>query len=176
VLILAGLLMFSHDGLSQQANGSGASIQKSFSAVALAAYQESSISKVNDFYSYLEILAMPETSAELAQQLEQNIMTMFVDETEQVLDFTSATPTLIPVKSLLQKLRNTALRFSVKASPLHYPVFQNYWLSQYSVEVKNNEKVTALPVRQRVYLQLRPKLFGDKSKITWDMALGEMEP
>ncbi|HEX8268763.1 MAG TPA: hypothetical protein VF581_02625 [Flavobacterium sp.] len=166
------LLLFVSICYSQSA--SEASIKNSFSSVALQAYQQRSVSRITDFYQYLEILASKQTSDELASQAEQNVIGLFASELTPVTDFTSDEAKSISLLELLRKIRNSGITFEVNESFETPQTFDNYWLVHYGVGIKGSDKFRVFKIHHRIYLQKELKLFGAVQKNVWSLRLGEV--
>ena len=88
--LLIGLLLFSIFGFAQDAGFSKKSMKENFSAETLQAYQESSFSKVNDFYEYAQLLTNTTISKELKKEIKTAVHSLFKENDVTVINFLSS--------------------------------------------------------------------------------------
>ncbi len=177
ILILAGLsfslLLKSQSNLSTSTNQG---MKAQFSQSSLQAYQESSLSKVEDFYQYLELLSDETVSQALKNELKETIYSQFQNTDVQVYNFTEEPASLITLNQLLTFVeKDKSIKFTIKNENSLKEIYSDYWINSYTLEVSRESEIQIFFIKQKVYFSPQLKKFGEREKEVWTMLLGEME-
>ena len=100
--LLIGLLLFSIFGFAQDAGFSKKSMKANFSAETLQAYQESSFSKVNDFYEYAQLLTNTTISNELKKEIKKAVHSLFKVNDVTMVNFLSTEKVFVIMEDKLK--------------------------------------------------------------------------
>lgn len=174
--ILTFFILFSGLAFSQDAGLKKTSISSSFSPVQIEAYQESANKKIEDFYSYLNLLSDKNTSEKIQTEIRQNIFLLFKNKNVEITDFTSDEKQKVLLSDFLNKLESQKTRFSLTKKETQEPkLFLEYWVSEYWIEVELNGEKSIKKISQKIYFSPIYKKFGNKSKEVWEIKLGEIE-
>jgi|SRR5690554_873269 len=169
-------LIISNFGFSQDAGFRKTSISSSFSPVEIEAYQESAYKKIEDFYSYLNLLSDKSISEKAKAEIRENIFLLFKNKRVGVVDLTSGKNQKLSVSEFLEKVEKHKISFRFSEKPKQEPeLFSDYWLSEYSVEVEINGEKSVKKITQKIYFNPKDKKFGNAYKEVWEIKLGEME-
>jgi len=174
--LFIGFLFFSIFGSAQDAGFSKKSMKASFSVETLLAYQESSFSKVNDFYEYAQLLANPTISNDLKKEIRTAVHSLFKKNTVSVINFLSSEKekiTLNKFLALLEKEKN--IRFKTRKANEKVQFFNDYWINHYYLEIERSKQITIIEIKQKVYFSENLKTFGENQREVWSVYLGEME-
>ena len=174
--LLIGFLLFSIFGFAQDAGFSKKSMKANFSAETLQAYQESSFSKVNDFYEYAQLLTNTTISKELKKEIKTAVHSLFKENDVTVINFLSSEKekiTLNKFLTLLEKEKNS--RFKARKANEKVQFFNDHWINHYYLEIERNKQITIVEIKQKVYFSENLKSFGENQKEVWSVYLGEME-
>ncbi|RAR48453.1 hypothetical protein [Flavobacterium lacus] len=174
--LFIGFLFFPIFGFAQDAGFSKKSMKASFSLETLQAYQESSFSKVNDFYEYAQLLTNPSISNELKKEIKTAVHSLFKENAVSVINFLSSEKekiTLNKFLTLLEKEKNS--RFKIRKANEKVQFFNDYWINHYYLEIERSKQITIIEIKQRVYFSENLKTFGENQREVWSVYLGEME-
>lgn len=174
-LIFLGMLC-SLTSLGQSVNttSSKVTIKNTFSFQAIKAYQESAVFKIKDYYDFLELYADESASDTLRLQLRKAIHNLFVDEQQNVVDFTTSENNSIALNELLDKIEDQNYSFNLSAIE-NSIVAQDLWTTKYNLEVLEGNQRCTIEVFTKVFFRPVVKKFGSKTKEVWTLFLGEME-
>lgn len=140
-------------------------LNKILSVKVLRAYQERSKSKVEDLFSYFQLLTDSSLTADLKKEVINNIYLLFNNKDPQVIDLTSANFDSIPLSELLQNLmKSKPLVFKVDNETQFNNVTQDSWTSYYNLIISNSGKELPIQLIQTIYFQNETKSFGVNSK------------
>ncbi|MBA3987243.1 MAG: hypothetical protein H0X63_11880 [Flavobacteriales bacterium] len=156
--------------------GKTSAIAMEFSAPSIAAYQEGSQTKVEDFYHYLSLLTTPNLSPDLKTQLRENILTLFADKKTGITNFTSDSPEKITLLQFLETIekrgKTTFTVIGMHSSPVS---FEEYCVNTYTLQIKTAMATTTKTLHQKIYFHPERKSFGRATKEVWSLKLGEVE-
>lgn len=173
--LLIVLLFFSWFGIAQDAGFSKKSMKASFSVETLQAYQESSFSKVNDFYEYAQLLTNPTISYDLKKEIKTAVLTLFKENDVTVVNFLSTEKEKISLTEFLNLLENEKnIQFKTRKKNEKVQFFNDYWINHYYLEIEQNKQITIVEIKQKVYFSENLKSFGENQKEVWSVLLGEM--
>lgn len=168
-LLVSGLVF------SQQAAKTSA-IAMEFSAPSIAAYQESSQTKVIDFYQYLTLLTEPGYTKELKTQIKESIYQQFGGKQIELIDFTTEDPAKINLPQLLEKVSQLPkTTFTVVENHSSQVNFNEFWLNSYTLQIQTGTEKTTKTLQQKIYFHPQQKEFGNTNKEVWSLRLGEVE-
>ncbi|RXR32615.1 hypothetical protein EQG68_07245 [Flavobacterium piscinae] len=175
--LLFGLLFFSFFGFAQNAGFSKKSMKANFSAETLQAYQESSFSKVNDFYEYAQLLTNPTISNDLKEEIITAIFSLYKENyNASIINFLSSEKEKISLAEFLKLLENEKnIQFKTKKKKEKVQFFNDYWINHYYLEIERNKQITIVEIKQKVFFSENLKSFGENQKEVWSVYLGEMK-
>lgn len=174
--LLIGLLFYSIFGFAQDAGFSKKSMKASFSVETLQAYQESSFSKVNDFYEYAQLLTNPTISNDLKKEIKVAVHSLFKENDVTMVNFLSTKKEKISLTEFLNLIENEKnIRFKTRKKNEKVQFFNDYWINHYYLEIEQNKQITIVEIKQKVYFSENLKSFGENQKEVWSVYLGEME-
>lgn len=151
-------------------------ISSSFSPLEIEAYQESADKKIEDFYSYLNLLSDKSISEKTKAEIRENIFLLFKNKRVGVIDFLYKESGKISLSELLDMVENLEINFNLIQKKETLPeLFSDYWLSEYSVEVEINGEKSLKKVTQKIYFSPKGKKFGSTYKEVWEIKLGETQ-
>lgn len=151
-------------------------LNQKFAAPVLNAYQENSKTKVDDLFSYFQLLTDASISDEAKNEIVKSITLLVKDSNAVFLDFTSESKDQITVQQLIQKLLiSEPILFSVSNQTRFNSVDYNSWKIGYTVTRTKSGVTTTTKVVQKVFFYETPKAFGGTSKVVLSTLLGEME-
>jgi hypothetical protein len=151
------------------------SLNKRFSAKVLNAYQENSKTKVEDLFSYFQMLTDASLHEDLKKEVVKNINLLFQNPNTMVIDFTSDSFDKITLQQFIQKLLiSEPILFSVSDESRFDSVEYQSWKTGYTVSRTKSGIVTKTKIIQKVYFFETPKKFGEESKVVFSTILGEM--
>ncbi|MFB9078029.1 hypothetical protein ACFFLS_05085 [Flavobacterium procerum] len=176
-LLCFGLLFFSFTIEAQSSMGERrVTLDKQFSIDVLNAYQENSKSKIEDLFSYFQMLTDVNLDNQLKSQIAKNIYSLYKNENELVIDFTSNNFEKIPLKQFIQKLSNShSIFFKVSDEAQYNSVAYNFWKTNYTISITKAGTTARQKVIQKVYFDEKNKNFGSNNKFVYETHLGEME-
>lgn len=150
-------------------------IAREFSAPAIAVYQESSQSKVEDFYHYLSLLTTPGISPGLKAQIRDNIFMLFTDKETGITNFTSDSPQKITLPHFLDTIekwgKTTFTIVEMQSTPA---IFDDHWVNTYTLQIETETEITSRTLQQKIYFHPEKKKFGSAVKEIWALQLGEV--
>ncbi len=150
-------------------------LNKRFSAKVLNAYQENSKTKVEDLFSYFQMLTDSKLNDDLKKEVVKNINLLFQNSNAMVIDFTSNSLDRIPLQQFIQKLLiSEPILFSVSDESEYDAVEYQSWKTEYAVSRTKSGIVTKTKIVQKVYFYETPKMFGEETKVVFTTFLGEM--
>jgi len=174
--ILIFFILFSGVVFSQDGGYRSQAISSNFSTVEIEAYQESADKKIEDFYSYLNLLSDKEISQKVKNEIKENIFLIYTDRRLAVVDLLSNKSGKISLSEFLDKTEKQKTNYKLILEKSSNPgLFEDYWLSEYSVEVQLNGEKSVKKIAQKIYFSPVYKQFGDTTKQVWEIKLGEME-
>lgn len=174
--LFIGFLFFSIFGFAQNADFSKKSMKANFSVDALQSYQESSFSKVNDFYEYAKLLTDPTISNDLKKEIITAIFSLYKENNVSIINFLSSEKEKISLAEFLKLLENEKnIQFKTKKKKEKVQFFNDYWINHYYLEIERNKQITIVEIKQKVYFSENLKSFGENQKEVWSVYLGEME-
>lgn len=173
--LLIVLLFFSWFGMAQDAGFSKKSMKASFSVETLQAYQESSFSKVNDFYEYAQLLTNPTISNDLITEIKTAVHSLYKEDNVSIINFLSSKKEKISLAEFLNLLENEKnILFQTRKKNEKVQFFNDYWINHYYLEIERNKQITIIEIEQKVYFSENLKSFGENQKEVWSVLLGEM--
>jgi len=150
-------------------------LNKRFSAKVLNAYQENSKTKVEDLFSYFQMLTDASLNDDLKNEVVKNINLLFQNPNTMVIDFTSDSFDKITLQQFIQKLLiSEPILFSVSDESRYDSVEYQSWKTGYTVSRTKSGIVTKTKIVQKVYFYETPKMFGEETKMVFSTLLGEM--
>ncbi|GAB3720374.1 hypothetical protein [Flavobacterium koreense] len=163
------------ESVSEKKAASTMSLNKRFSAKVLNAYQENSKTKVEDLFSYFQMLTDASLNDDLKNEVVKNINLLFQNPNTLVIDFTSDSFDKITLQQFIQKLLiSEPILFSVSEETKFNSVEYQSWNTGYTITRTKSGVVTNIKIIQKVYFYKTPKVFGDETKEIFSTLLGEM--
>ena len=163
------------ESVSEKKAASTMSLNKRFSAKVLNAYQENSKTKVEDLFSYFQMLTDASLNDDLKKEVVKNINLLFQNPNTLVIDFTSDSFDKITLQQFIQKLLiSEPILFSVSEETKFNSVEYQSWNTGYTITRTKSGVVTNIKIIQKVYFYKTPKVFGDETKEIFSTLLGEM--
>lgn len=163
------------ESVSEKKAASTMSLNKRFSAKVLNAYQENSKTKVEDLFSYFQMLTDASLNDDLKKEVVKNINLLFQNPNALVIDFTSDSFDKITLQQFIQKLLiSEPILFSVSDESRYDSVEYQSWKTGYTVSRTKSGIVTKTKIVQKVFFYETPKMFGEETKMVFSMLLGEM--
>lgn len=163
------------ESVSEKKAASTMSLNKRFSAKVLNAYQENSKTKVEDLFSYFQMLTDASLNDDLKKEVVKNINLLFQNPNTMVIDFTSDSFDKITLQQFIQKLLiSEPILFSVSEETKFNSVEYQSWNTGYTITRTKSGVVTNIKIIQKVYFYKTPKVFGDETKEIFSTLLGEM--
>jgi hypothetical protein len=163
------------ESVSEKKAASTMSLNKRFSAKVLNAYQENSKTKVEDLFSYFQMLTDASLNDDLKNEVVKNINLLFQNPNTLVIDFTSDSFDKITLQQFIQKLLiSEPILFSVSDESRYDSVEYQSWKTGYTVSRTKSGIVSKTKIVQKVYFFETPKMFGEETKVVFSTLLGEM--
>lgn len=163
------------ESVSEKKAASTMSLNKRFSAKVLNAYQENSKTKVEDLFSYFQMLTDASLNDDLKKEVVKNINLLFQNPNTMVIDFTSDSFDKIPLQQFIQRLLiSEPILFSVSDESKYDSVEYQSWKTGYTVSRTKSGIVSKTKIVQKVYFYETPKMFGEETKMVFSTLLGEM--
>lgn len=163
------------ESVSEKKAASTMSLNKRFSAKVLNAYQENSKTKVEDLFSYFQMLTDASLNDDLKNEVVKNINLLFQNPNTMVIDFTSDSFDKITLQQFIQKLLiSEPILFSVSDESRYDSVEYQSWKTGYTVSRTKSGIVSKTKIVQKVYFYETPKMFGEETKMVFSTLLGEM--
>lgn len=163
------------ESVSEKKAASTMSLNKRFSAKVLNAYQENSKTKVEDLFSYFQMLTDASLNDDLKKEVVKNINLLFQNPNTIVIDFTSDSFDKITLQQFIQKLLiSEPILFSVSEETKFNSVEYQSWNTGYTITRTKSGVVTNIKIIQKVYFYETPKMFGEETKMVFSTLLGEM--
>lgn len=151
------------------------SLNKRFSVKVLNAYQENSKTKVEDLFSYFQMLTDATLNDDLKKEVVKNINLLFQNPNTIVIDFTSDSFDKITLQQFIQKLLiSEPILFSVSDESKYDSVEYQSWKTGYTISRTKSGIVTKTKIVQKVFFYETPKRFGEETKVVFSTLLGEM--
>lgn len=151
------------------------SLNQRFSAKVLNAYQENSKTKVEDLFTYFQMLTDASLNDELKKEVVKSINLLFQNPNIMVIDFTSDSFDKITLQQFIQKLLiSEPILFSVSEETNFNSVEYQSWKTNYTVSRTKSGLKTKSKVIQNVFFYETPKQFGNEIKVVFSTLLGEM--
>lgn len=163
------------ESVSEKKAATTMSLNKRFSAKVLNAYQENSKTKVEDLFSYFQMLTDASLNDDLKKEVVKNINLLFQNPNALVIDFTSDSFDKITLQQFIQKLLiSEPILFSVSDESRYDSVEYQSWKTGYTVSRTKSGIVSKTKIVQKVYFYETPKMFGEETKVVFSTLLGEM--
>lgn len=163
------------ESVSEKKSATAMSLNKRFSEKVLNAYQENSKAKVEDLFSYFQMLTEATLNDDLKNEIVKNINLLFQNPNSMVIDFTSDSFDKITLQQFIQKLLiSEPILFSVSDESRYDSVEYQSWKTGYTVSRTKSGIVTKTKIVQKVYFYETPKMFGEETKVVFSTLLGEM--
>lgn len=163
------------ESVSEKKAASTMSLNKKFSSKVLNAYQENSKTKVEDLFSYFQMLTDASLNDDLKKEVVKNINLLFQNPNTLVIDFTSDSFDKITLQQFIQKLLiSEPILFSVSEESRYDSVEYQSWKTGYTLSRTKSGIVTKTKIVQKVYFYETPKMFGEETKMVFSTLLGEM--
>jgi len=163
------------ESVSEKKAASTMSLNKRFSSKVLNAYQENSKTKVEDLFSYFQMLTDASLNDDLKKEVVKNINLLFQNPNTMVIDFTSDSFDKITLQQFIQKLLiSEPILFSVSDESRYDSVEYQSWKTGYTVSRTKSGIVSKTKIVQKVYFYETPKMFGEETKVVFSTILGEM--
>ena len=151
------------------------SLSKKYAPKLLEDYQENAKTKVEDLFSYFQMLTDASLTNDLKKEVVKNIKNCFQNQNPDVIDFTSVTNDKIPLNSLIDKLLfSEPIIFKVTNSWQNNSETPLSWQMNYSVTRTKSGESQNIKINQLVYLFEQNKAFGNSSKNITVSFLGKM--
>jgi len=151
-------------------------LNQKFAAPVLSAYQENSKTKIEDVFSYFQMLADASLSDDLKKEIVKSINLLFKDPNTSVIDFTSESLDKITLQQFIQKLLiSEPILFSVSNATQFNSVDYNSWKIGYTISITKSGTTNSVKVVHKVFFFKTPKVFGDQTKEVLSTILGEMQ-
>lgn len=150
-----------------------ANLNQILSVKVLRAYQEHSQSKVEDLFSYFQLLTETTVSPDLKKEVIDNIYLLFNNKNVLVTDFTSPKLETISLSQLIQKLiESKSLVFKINNKTQFNNVTNNSWTTNYNLIITQSGKEIPIQLTQTIYFLNEIKSFGTTSKSIQSTYLG----
>ena len=163
------------ESVTQKKAASTMSLNQRFSAKVLNAYQENSKTKVEDLFSYFQMLTDVKLNEDLKKEVVKNINLLFQQPNITVIDFTSNSFDKIPLQQFIQKLLiSEPILFSIVEETKFNNVEYQSWKTNYTVSRTKSGVETKIKVVQNIFFYETPKQFGNETKMVFSTLLGEM--
>jgi len=163
------------ESVSEKKAASTMSLNKRFSAKVLNAYQENSKTKVEDLFTYFQMLTDASLNDDLKKEVVKNINLLFQNPNTMVIDFTSDSFDKITLQQFIQKLLiSEPILFSVSEETKFNSVEYQSWNTGYTITRTKSGIVSKTKIVQKVYFYETPKMFGEETKVVFSTLLGEM--
>lgn len=164
-----------NESVKEKKAASTISLNKRFSSKVLNAYQENSKTKVEDLFSYFQMLTDASLNDDLKKEVVKNINLLFQNPNTMVIDFTSDSFDKIPLQQFIQKLLiSEPILFSVSEESRYDSVEYQSWKTGYTVSRTKSGIVSKTKIVQKVFFFETPKRFGEETKVVFSTLLGEM--
>ena len=151
------------------------SLNQKFSSKVLYAYQENSKSKIDDLFSYFQMLTDANLKTDLKKEVIDNIHLLFQNPNVLVIDFTSDSLNKIPLQQFIQKLLiSEPISFSVSDEVTYDSVAYQSWNTNYTITKRKLGIVTKMNVTEKVFFYETSKQFGIDTKVVNATLLGAM--
>ncbi len=163
------------ESVSEKKAATAMTLNKRFSAKVLNAYQENSKTKVEDLFSYFQMLTDASLNDDLKKEVVKNINLLFQNPNTMVIDFTSDSFDKITLQQFIQKLLiSEPILFSVSDESRYDSVEYQSWKTGYTVSRTKSGIVSKTKIVQKVFFYETPKMFGEETKVVFSTLLGEM--
>ena len=163
------------ESVSEKKAATTMSLNKRFSAKVLNAYQENSKTKVEDLFTYFQMLTDASLNDDLKKEVVKNINLLFQNPNTMVIDFTSDSFDKITLQQFIQKLLiSEPILFSVSEETKFNSVEYQSWNTGYTITRTKSGIVSKTKIVQKVYFYETPKMFGEETKVVFSTLLGEM--
>jgi hypothetical protein len=179
VILFCSFLMKAQDVRSEKVTKKEAavlSLNQKFSAKVLNAYQENSKTKVEDLYSYFQLLTDASLSDDLKKEVIKNIQFLFQNKNEMVVDFTSPSLNKITLQQFIDKLLiSEPILFVISDESNYNSVDYQSWNTNYTVSRTKSGLISKTTINQKIYFIETEKSFGTETKLVFSTFLGSME-
>ena len=184
IFLFIAILMFGHFAQAQSMDEkktaettiAQASLSKKYAPKLLEDYQENTKAKVEDLFTYFQMLTDASLTDDLKKEVVKNIKNCFQNQNPEVIDFTSETNDMILLNSLIDKLLfSEPITFKVSNSWQNNSESALSWKTNYIVTRIKSGISQNIKITQLVYLFEQNKAFGNSSKNITVSFLGKME-
>ncbi|MGC4041713.1 MAG: hypothetical protein QM710_13235 [Flavobacterium sp.] len=152
------------------------SLSKKYPAKLLDAYQDNAKSKVDDLFSYFQMLTDASLSDDYKKEIIKNIQYLFKNQNQQVIDFTSPAKDKILLDRLIEKLLiSEPISFRVSGTWRNARENALSWEAVYTVSRTKSGVTDTIEVSQLVFLFEENKSFGNAAKHVTVTFLGNMD-
>lgn len=146
-------------------------IEKSFRENVIDAYQLQAITKLNDFYSQLNLLSHSKDTIEQAE-IQTAILRNFFRPSIQVKNFFTNNQENSSIETAVALAGNSQLTFTI--SNFEYKAIgETYFLISYFLNIQSLQQSTKQQITHKIYLFPFEKQFGTNNKTVWELKLGE---
>lgn len=145
-------------------------IQNTFSSAAIQAYENQAISRIEDFYAYLNLLAVTQEVAE-QNEIKLAIEALFSKNQFLVTNFIKP-ETKVTLAQLLNNSCNQKLTFELSNARIN-EVGPHFFLVEYNLKMKSEMGESESVINQKVLFYPQIKEFGEIKKQVWQLELFE---
>ncbi len=184
IFLFIAVIMFGHLAQAQSMNEkktaevavSQMSLSKKYAVKMLEDYHENAKTKVEDLFTYFQMLTDASLTDALKKEVVLNIKNCFQNQNPEVIDFTSEANDMIYLNRLIEKLLfSEPIIFKVSNAWQNTSETALSWKTSYTVtRVKSGESQN-IKVNQLVYLFEQNKAFGKTNREVTITFLGKME-
>lgn len=170
VIILISLL-FTMNGWSQSISGSRElTIQNSFETAAVEVYALQAQSKVEELFEYLRLASDKNNSTELNEQIQNNIVQLFVDQPQQLMGIGSKDHTR-NIKQWANEWKQAEIE---ELQLTDSRLYKTHWVYKYKLIYLTDGKKISKKMDVQVYFQPQTKTFGSTRKQVWELKIGNV--
>jgi hypothetical protein len=182
IFIQIVFFLIGFSGLAQSSNekviataSKKVSLDKKMGFKVLSVYQDYTKTKVEDLFSYFQLLTDASLSDDVKNEVIKNIQQLFKNDAVLVVDLTSDSFDKIPLEQFVQKLLiSEPILFQVSDEAKYNSITYQSWNTNYTVTRTKSGLTSKIKLNQTIYLLDEVKEFGSNSKNTMGMYLGEM--
>lgn len=177
-ILIIGFMMCSYLSKAQSStsDNSKQTLTAKYSAKVLAVYQENSKTKIEDVFTYFQMLTDVSLTVELKNEVVNNINQLFKNKNVIVVDFTSEAFDKIPLQEFIAKLLTSkSIILKVSDESLYDSVTFDSWKTEYVITRIKSGVTSKTKVTQKILMLDIQKEFGNKTKIVTEVLLDEMQ-
>ena len=169
------LCCFFVNGQSASNTNNAQTLQSKMSVKVLSAYQQNTSTKVEDLFSYFQMLTDVSLTNDVKKEIITNINLLFNNQNPMVIDFTSDTNEFILLQKLIQKLLiSEPISFKVSDEIKYNSLTDKSWNDSYIVERTKSRVTKNMNINQTIFMVMEDKKFGENSKTIWNVFLGSI--